>query len=109
MGVPTPNQRNANSETENTPLLSSSSSRTENGDESEVLEGGSGRRRKGDGDSNQSVTGLRACFIIASLGVLIFLQGILMSFFFVWGFRLSLDGVGGWEVLMLGYECLGGY
>lgn len=40
---------------------------------------GNGRKDRvkvmGENDSNQSVTGLRACFIIGSLGVLIFLQG----------------------------------
>lgn len=108
MGVPSAGQRNANSETENTPLLSSSSSRTENGGDREVFEGGAdgSGSRKGDGDSNQSVTGLRACSIIASLGVLIFLQGMLISFFLVllwgsvgWGWMKW--GMGGFDIWVL--------
>jgi len=89
--------RRVNSGSE-TPLLSSSGSSTaggsgEDGDGSDgefVARNGNGDG-KVDGASNQSVTGLRACFIIAGLGTMVFLQGMLS---FPSAFCASM-GVGG--------------
>lgn len=76
--------RRVNSGSE-TPLLSSSGSSTADGngsdgdvDEREFVRRNGSGGGKADGASNQSVTGLRACFIIAGLGTMVFLQGMLL-------------------------------